>query len=119
MQFETDSFWLRYRNDCIKAMMKKYLPPKAVVDIGAGNGLVSLAIREIDFQTILPEPGEERIRSARRRGLNQLICTNFEDAEFKDGSLPAAGMFVVLEHIPDHLHFLKSLHRKRSAPSAS
>lgn len=115
MQFEADSFWFRHRNDCIQAMMKNYAPSGAVLDIGAGNGFVSLAIREIGFQTILLEPGEEGIRNAQRRGLDQLICATFDDAEFKEGSLAAAGMFDVLEHIADDSDFLKGLHRKMKA----
>lgn len=57
MQFEADSFWLRYRNDCIQTMMKNHFPLGTVLDIGAGNGFVSVAIREISFRSILLEPG--------------------------------------------------------------
>ena len=51
--------------------------------------------------------------------LDQLICATFEDAEFKNGSLPAAGMFDVLEHNADDLNYLKRLHPQVRPPSAS
>jgi SAM-dependent methyltransferase len=112
MQFEAESFWFNHRNRCVQAMLKNYPPQGSVLDIGGGNGFVSMAIREAGFPTILLEPGEAGIRNAQRRGLQPLICATFEDADFKDASIPAAGMFDVLEHIEDDRGFLQKLHSK-------
>ncbi len=41
-----------------------------------------------------------------------MVCATLEDAKFRDGSLPAAGLFDVLEHVEDDTAFLRQLHAK-------
>jgi SAM-dependent methyltransferase len=43
------------------------------------------------------------------RGLKNIICSTLEDAGFKTNSLPAAGLFDVVEHISNDLCFLKTI----------
>ena len=43
------------------------------------------------------------------RGLTSVICSTLQDAGFKPGTVPAAGLFDVLEHIEDDVGFLKTL----------
>lgn len=54
------------------------------------------------------EPGSEGAMNAKRkRGVTYVICATIEDAKFLPNSLPAIGIFDVLEHIEDELSFLK------------
>ena len=39
-----------------------------------------------------------------------MICSTFEDAGFRQNTLPAVGMFDVLEHVEDDAGFLRTLH---------
>lgn len=80
-------------------------------DIGGGNGFVTLAIRDMGYEAILVEPGIASVQNALARGLSPIICATLEDAGFYPQTLPAAGMFDVIEHIADEQSFLSIMHR--------
>jgi SAM-dependent methyltransferase len=109
-EMEEESFWFRHRNACILDAVRAFPPDGPIFDIGGGNGYVSLALRDGGFPTVLVEPGGDGIRNARRRGVGPLVCAAVEDAGFHPHSLPAAGIFDVLEHIPDDRVLLRTLH---------
>jgi len=109
---EDDSFWFRHRNNCI-ATAVALLPPKdggAIFDIGGGNGFVSGCLQKLGYQVALVEPGLAGARNAKTRGLDNVICATTNTAHFHSSSLPAVGLFDVIEHIDDDLGFLKSIH---------
>lgn len=110
-QLEEDSFWFNHRNTFILEALKR-LPPNGVLfDVGGGNGFVAKAIQDFGIETILVEPGIEGVLNAQRRGIVQLICATLEDAGVREHTLPAVGMFDVLEHIENDLSFLQALKR--------
>ena len=106
---ESASWWFRHRNDCLTAAMRVYPPGGPLLDIGGGNGFVSLALRAAGHETILLEPGTEGARNAYARGLRPVIRASFEASRFRARSLSAAGMFDVLEHIEDDGGFLEGV----------
>ena len=103
---ENDSFWFQHRNKCILMAMKYFPPGGAVFDVGAGNGYVSLGIKNAGFNVVAIEPGIRGALNARTRGLDYVICSRLEDAGFKPEIFPSAGLFDVLEHIEDDAGFL-------------
>lgn len=107
---EEGSFWFNHRNSFILEALRRFTPAEPLFDIGGGNGFVAKAICEAGIETVLVEPGIEGILNARKRGINQLVCAALNDAGFLPDSLPAVGMFDVLEHIPDDLKFLKEIY---------
>ncbi len=107
---EDASFWFTHRNACITEVVRRFPPSGTIFDIGGGNGVVANALRRGGFDVALLEPGMEGARNARVRGIETVICSTLEDAGFLRGSLPAAGLFDVLEHIEDDEGFLRSLH---------
>lgn len=109
-QIEDSSFWFKHRNRCIVQCVRAYPPSGAVFDVGGGNGFVSLALQDAGWDTVVVEPGVVGASNARRRGLPEVICSTFEDAGFRPKSLPAVGMFDVLEHVEDDEAFLRKLH---------
>lgn len=97
------------RNKCIIESMRLFPPEGAVYDVGAGNGYVTLAIKNAGFDAVVIEPGIQGAMNARNRGLSPVICSTLEHAGFKDHLIPAVGLFDLLEHIKDDVGFLKTI----------
>lgn len=106
---EDGSFWFQHRNRCILGSMRAYPPPGTLFDVGGGNGFVALAVQRSGCDTVLVEPGFAGAVNARRRGLTKVICSTVEDADFAARSLPAIGIFDVLEHTENDVEFLRRL----------
>lgn len=110
LSFEEGSYWFRHRNRCIVAAVRRFHRGGTIWDVGGGNGFVSRGLLEAGFDAALIEPSAEGARNALRRGISPVICATLEDARFHPGSLAAAGLFDVLEHIEDDAGFLRLLH---------
>lgn len=110
-ELEDTSFWFKHRNRCIVELLNRFPPDGLFFDIGGGNGCVSLAIQNADWPVALLEPGMHGSNNAFRRGIETVVCSTFEDAGFLEGTMPAAGVFDVVEHVPDDLEFLQLLAR--------
>lgn len=101
-QIEDHSPWFRHRNDCLMAAVRRFPPSGPIVEIGAGNGFVARRFIDEGFPCAVLEPGPVGARNAKtQRGIEDVICATLQDARFKAGSLAAAGLFDVLEHIED------------------
>ncbi len=108
---EDDSFWFRHRNALIVETLRQFPPSGTLFDVGGGNGYVAAGLERAGFPTVLVEPGRTGAENACRRGLQNVINATTDEAGFAPSSLDAVGLFDVLEHIPDDLEFLQSLHR--------
>ena len=110
-EFEDKSFWFAHRSACLRSIVRQFPPAGAIYDIGGGNGFVTRAFLDAGFDAVLVEPGEAGVRNALARGIPKVVCATLATARFRDSSLPAAGLFDVLEHVEDDLGFLRELHR--------
>ena len=110
LAIEEDSFWFAHRNRCIVALVKRFPPDGAIVDVGGGNGYVTRGLREAGFSSLLLEPGVGGVHNAVRRGLAPVIHASLDSADFRPGSLSAIGLFDVIEHIDDDDAFLIRVH---------
>jgi len=108
-EIEDHSFWFQHRNRCIASIVRGFPPAGALFDLGGGNGFVSLGLQQAGWRSIVVEPGHAGAVNARKRGLPNVVCATLEDAGFRAHSIPAAGLFDVLEHIADDRHFLRVL----------
>ena len=108
---EEGSFWFRHRNELIAGTLRRFPPGGTLFDVGGGNGYVAAGLERAGFPTVLVEPGRTGAANACRRGLRNVINATTDEAGFAPESLDAVGLFDVLEHIPDDLGFLQSLHR--------
>jgi len=108
---EDASFWFRHRNDCIVAAVKRFPPPDGgtIFDVGGGNGYVARGLLDAGFEVVLLEPGTAGAHNAQKRGVQQIICATTDTARVRSGSLPAVGLFDVIEHIEDDGAFLRTL----------
>ncbi len=109
LALEADSFWFEHRNRCIQAVVRRFPPPGIIVDVGGGNGYVALGLQQAGFRVALVEPGRQGVQNARLRGVETLICSTLEDAGFPAESLPAVGLFDVLEHMEEDEAFLRGV----------
>jgi SAM-dependent methyltransferase len=109
--FEDSSFWFSHRTNCLLEVLSRFPPPGMLFDVGGGNGFVALALQNAGIEVALVEPGVDGVRNARQRGVNPVIHSTLQDAGFLPGTLPAVGLFDVLEHIQDDQGFLKMLRR--------
>ena len=107
---EDDSFWFRHRNRCIASAVRRFAPQDVLLDIGGGNGYVARGLTEAGIACALLEPGIDGALAARARGVDPVICARLEDIGMASGSVSAAGMFDVLEHIEDEAGALQEVH---------
>ncbi len=110
-ELEDGSFWFQHRNRCIAEMVRRHPPAGPIVDLGGGNGYVTQGLREAGFEALVMEPGLGGARNAQRRGLDPVIQATLDTSGLPAGSLPAVGLFDVVEHIPDDRAFLREVHR--------
>jgi len=108
-QVEDTSFWFRHRNRVILDQLERFPPTGPLWDIGGGNGFVSHAMQKAGHDVVLVEPGEAGARAAIARGVRRVVCSTFEELSVRPGSIPAAGLFDVLEHIENDRGFLQTL----------
>ena len=107
---EENSFWFNHRNAVIAAAARRFPPGGRLFDIGGGNGYVSVGLRQAGFACLVIEPGTTGAANASRRGF-PVVRAPFQDLRIPDESIPAAGLFDVLEHIPDDRAALANLWR--------
>jgi SAM-dependent methyltransferase len=106
---EDDSFWFVHRRNCIIEMVRRFPPEKMIVDVGGGNGFTAIGLKDAGFNVVLLEPGMKAAMNAYKRGITQIIRSTVEHARFDPHSIPAIGIFDVLEHIEDDRSFLQKL----------
>ncbi len=108
-QLEDTSFWFGHRNRCLETVVRRLPPHGPLFDLGGGNGYVARGLEQAGFPTVLVEPGPQGAQNARSRGLPHIVCATVEDAGFRPATLPAIGVFDVVEHIRDDRAFLRLL----------
>ncbi len=108
---EDESFWFRHRNDCIRELVRNFPPigKGPIFDVGGGNGFVAKGLVDEGWDVVLVEPGPSGARNAKKRGVEYVVCGTTYSAGFQNGSLPAIGVFDVVEHIEDDIGFLRHL----------
>lgn len=105
---EDTSFWFSHRNQFIEAVVRRYPPNGQIFDIGGGNGIVAQHLVKSGFGATVVEPDAAGAILARQRGL-PVIAAAFQDINVPAGAVPAAGLFDVLEHIPEEDETLGAL----------
>ena len=108
---EDSSFWFAHRNACLLALLRQFPTAGPFFDIGGGNGFVAAALESGGVPVVLVEPGAAGVRHAQTRGLRNVVHATLKETRFRDGSLPAIGLFDVLEHIDDEQAFLREIRR--------
>lgn len=109
---EEESFWFNHRNQIIGKAVSAYAKASRIfLDVGAGNGFTSRYLGKLQFEPIVLEPGADGAVNARRRGLENVVHSTLDEAQFFPNSFSNIGLFDVLEHIEDDKRFLAELKR--------
>jgi SAM-dependent methyltransferase len=116
---EDRHFWFRGRNRIVAAMAATYtrqLPAGFyVLEVGCGNGSVTRVLQDTccTGNVIGADLYLEGLVNARSRGVKMLVQADMSRFPFGSG-FALAGMFDVLEHIPDDCGALRSLYNALS-----
>lgn len=108
-ELEEKSFWFCHRNRIISMVVKKYSPCDVFFDIGGGNGYVAKLLHKLGYKVVLVEPGAKGVSHALARGLRSVVQGAIEDCLFHTATVPAFGIFDVLEHIEDQHSYIARL----------
>jgi SAM-dependent methyltransferase len=103
---EETSFWFKHRNRIVVDAVRRFSPGKKLFEIGGGNGYVSLGLKRAGYEPVVVEPGISGAEIASSRGITVVNAALSADL-FNPGSLPAIGLFDVIEHIDDDREFLE------------
>lgn len=112
IQIEDHSFWFQHRLSCIIEIFERFPPCGPVLDVGGGNGQVSMGLQNTGFEPILLEPGYHGVLNAKKRGVRNIIHGGLENVDLFDKSLPAISLFDVLEHMEDEKGILNLISKK-------
>ncbi|NOU47899.1 MAG: class I SAM-dependent methyltransferase [Bacteroidales bacterium] len=110
-QIEENSYWFNHRNNCIAAGVLRYCSDRVFFDVGGGNGFVANGLEKKGISTVMVEPGLQGCFNAKNRNLKNIVCSTLENAAFRDNTIPAIGLFDVVEHIENDVEFLTRVHK--------
>ena len=109
-RLEEDSFWFRHRNRIIGSLVSSFLQEGVFFDVGGGNGFVAKSLQDQGHATVLVEPGGQGVANALKRGVVNVVQSMWSPKTVNAEVAAAVGLFDVLEHVEDDLHFLKDVH---------
>ncbi len=110
---EDSFFWFNHRNRAIATAIKNFAPPEnKIYDIGGGNGHVSVFLLKRGYKVVLVEPSLNGVNNAKENGVREIICATFDEVNFRENSLPAVGLFDVIEHIEKDEEMINKLYKK-------
>lgn len=110
-ELEENSYWFQHRNKIIKIALETYGTNKNIVDIGGGNGFMSIYLQNHGFNMTLIEPGTVACENARRRGVKNVIHGTISDFK-SESSIEHAICCDVIEHIKKPVVFLSEIYAK-------
>lgn len=105
------SFWYQHREKVFAEVIKRYPPEGPIYEIGAGDGSVAIALQNNGYEVVAIEPTVRCAKTAKRRGVKNVVCSRIENAEFDTAQFSNVGLFDVLEHIPNEIEFLSNIRK--------
>ncbi|HHL39849.1 MAG TPA: class I SAM-dependent methyltransferase [Deltaproteobacteria bacterium] len=96
---EESSFWFSHRNSVITTVVRRFPPAGAMLDVGGGNGFVTMALGKAGFDAWLVEPGYGGCLNAVERGVETVVNARLEELSIAEGTVGGIGLFDVIEHL--------------------
>lgn len=101
-------FWHKHRTKCIVCAVKT-LDNNRFVDVGGGDGANAKALEEAGYDVAVFEPRPASVLKARQRGVRNIIQGYFDATTVKENSVPAIGLFDVIEHVENDHEFVRNM----------
>lgn len=98
-QVDESSFWFAHRNQMIEQMLRRNDISGSFLEVGSGSGVVAAHLASVGRTVAAVEPIESGALRAAERGVTLSFCGDLESLQLPDASVPAIGMFDVIEHI--------------------
>lgn len=111
VDIEDESFWFQHRAEVVATVLRRFPPPGCLFDLGGGNGFMVRALRSRGWDAIVVEPRPEGVRNSLARNLTPVVRGTFSACGFLPDTLPAVGLFDVLEHLQRPVEFLTRVRR--------
>jgi SAM-dependent methyltransferase len=105
-----DGWWYRTRNVVLDDALKACGVSGALWDVGSGAGAVAAYFHRIGREVVAVEPGAGGAAVSAQLGVASIQGT-LDALALPNHSLSAAGMFDVLEHLPDRSAMLREIKR--------
>lgn len=100
-QVAESSFWFAHRNRVIHELIQRHGLSGAFLDVGSGTGIVSEYLASHGMAVGSVEPIASGAVRAAKRGVKASFCGDLASLKLPESSVPAIGMFDVIEHIED------------------
>ncbi len=104
-----EGFWLDARADAVGELLRDASISK-IWEVGAGSGAMAKRLPAYGVDVLSVEPLPEGAREIAHLG-SEVFCGTLQDLALPSGSLPAVGMFDVLEHLEDPSDLLREVAR--------
>ena len=105
------NWWYGHRAKIILDSAEKHARgPRVLWDIGGGTGLMAVAFANAGWKTALVEPVESAARQAVGTA-DAIFAGQLEDLALPSASVPAIGLFDVIEHLDDPVTTLQECRR--------
>lgn len=113
IEIEESHFWFAGRRSLVDRLLKRYVgvPPKTVVDLGAGAGGTAEQLAALGYQAAAVDylpAGLQRLRA--RTECVHVVRSEISPLALRDGSFDAALALDVMEHVDDRAA-LSEVHR--------
>lgn len=102
-----ESYWSRSRANLILEICKRH-QIKILLEIGAGNGLVSIPLSNQGIEVTALEPVIDGAKVLAANGI-EVVCGTLNSIKSSEHKVSAIGIFDVLEHIENPKLFLESI----------
>lgn len=104
-----EGFWLDARADAVGEVLREASITR-IWDVGAGSGAMAKRLGRFGIDVLSVEPLPEGAREIARMGA-EVFCGTLHDLGLPSGSLPAVGLFDVIEHLEDPSDLLREVAR--------
>ncbi|EHB49726.1 Methyltransferase type 11 [Mycolicibacterium rhodesiae JS60] len=104
-----EGFWLDARADAVGEVLQE-ASIKTMWDVGAGSGAMAKRLGRYGVDVVSVEPLPEGALEIAHMGA-EVFCGTLHDLDLPSGSLPAVGLFDVVEHLEDPADLLHEVAR--------
>ena len=110
-QVDESSFWFAHRNHMIEKLIQRHGLTESFLEVGSGSGVVAAYLAEQGIPVGAVEPIASGAIRAAERGVTVSFCGDLASLDLPANSVPAVGMFDVIEHIDEPRDLLAEANR--------